>query len=137
MEFTSEEFNRATLLRALEWGYMPLFATQVVVPASFLFVTWWYVPLALVGATWLWHPFKYALANYRAATLLCLINTPLLRWLVGLGFGIFYLVRGRYLFAGLAAFWPLAVLILMRLCPPTKNGILQRKFAAQILGEEM
>ncbi|MFC1694469.1 hypothetical protein ACFL1R_13315 [Candidatus Latescibacterota bacterium] len=100
-------------------------------------MTWWYVPLALVGATWLWHPFKYALVSYRAADLLCLINNPFLRWPMGLGFGIFYLVRGRYLLTGLAVFWPLAVIILMQICPPTKNGILQSKFAAQILGEEM
>lgn len=137
MEFSSEELNRLTLLRSLEWGYMPLFATQVFVPISFLFIKWWYVPVALVGATWLWHPIKYKLANFRVATFVCLINTAIVRWPVGLGFGVFYLIQGNFLLAVLSAFWPIAVLVLMKLCPPTINGILQRKFAAQIQGEDV
>ena len=136
MEVTTEELDQATLLRAVEWGYLPLFATQVIVPPSFLFVTWWYVPVALVVATWLWHPMKYALASYRVATFFCVVNSPLLRWPVGLGFGIFYLIHREYLNAGLAAFWPLAVLVLMQLCPLTKNGNLQQVFAEQILGQD-
>lgn len=137
MELTPEELTRATLLRALEWGYMPLFATQVLVPASFVFVPWWCVIIILVVATWVWHPLKYALASYGVATFFCLINTPLLRWPLGIGFCVFYIVRGQFFIAGMTILWPLAVLILMNLCPRTKHGILQRSFASQILGQEI
>jgi hypothetical protein len=133
MELTPDELERATLLRALEWGHMPLFATQILVPASFLFFGWWQVPIALVVATWLWHPMKYALASYRTATVFCLINSPLLRWPLGLGFGVLYFSRGQYLTVAVAVLWPLIVLMLMPLCPRTQFGTLQRVFAAQAL----
>ena len=136
MEVTQEELEKGTLLRAMEWGYMPLFATQVLAPASFLFFTWWHVPIALILMTWAWHPVKYALADYRVATLFCYINTSFIRWPMGIGFGIYYLLQKSHLLAALSVFWPLAVLVLMSPCPNTKIGVLQQIFVNQLVGRK-
>lgn len=120
------------MLRALEWGAMPLFATQALVPPTFLFIRWWYVPIALVLATWLWHPVKYAVASYRAATLFCLLNTALVKWPVALGFAIYFLVNGQYVVAVVSLLWPVIILVLIWLTPSTKLGVLEAIFTGQI-----
>ena len=138
MDTSQEEMQRACLLRAMEWGYMPLFATQALVPASFLFVKWWYAPIALVLASWLWHPVKYAFASYRVATFFCYLNCALVRWPVALGFALYFGLNGQHIVALVSLLWPIIVLVLMWFTPSSKTGILEAIFARQLMqqGEE-
>lgn len=132
MDMSQEEMQRACLLRAIEWGAMPLFATQVLVPPSFLFIRWWYAPIALVLVTWLWHPVKYALASYKLATFFCYLNNTFVKWPVALGFAIYFFVNGQHIVAAVSLLWPVIVLVLIWLTPSTKFGVLEAIFMAQI-----
>ncbi len=136
MELTQEEAQRICLLRALEWGYFPLFSTQVFVPISFLFIQWWIVPITLVVATYFWHPVKYNIANLKIAMLVCNLNTALIRWPVTIGFSIYFIAKKAYVPGIVLLIWPIIVLVMMKFCPPSKNGVIQGVFLKQMLGIE-
>ena len=124
--YSDEENFRWCLLRGTEWGAWPLFVTQPIVPILLLYFHWWYIIFTLVALTWIWALIRYKfvsviLARYGAYFVFS-------KWFVSIGMAIYFLTKEQYFFAVFSGFYPLILLVIMFLVPPTKIGVLQNMF---------
>jgi hypothetical protein len=124
--YSDEENFRWCLLRGTEWGDWPLFVTQPIVPFLLLYFQWWHIIFTMIALTWFWKLICYKYVNVLFASLGAFFVAS--KWFTSIGMGIYFLANGQYFLAIFCSLYPLVLLVMMFLVPPTKIGVLQNMF---------
>jgi len=106
-----DKVQNYVFLRAVEWLNWPAFITQPIVPAVFIFVTWWYMLVALLALGTLWALIRESCISFSLASRLCLF-AAWLRWPVAITCGAILIIRRQYWIAPLAGLWPVVLVLI-------------------------
>ncbi len=104
---TDEENMKWALLRAIEWGNWPLFLSQSIAPAFFIFFPWWKVALVFAWLNWLWSFLRYKYINIPLSDLGCWAAK--LKWITIPGTVILLLMKHEYFKSFFCLIWPVLV----------------------------
>jgi hypothetical protein len=115
---TDEEIHQWIFLRSNEWSFWPLFVTQPFAPILFLFMRYELVITIIVILNLLWIFIRHRYYNMWLARVGSNI-VVLFKWPFSIVVGIYFLIIGNYLLAGLSMLWPFITLILLRVSIPT------------------
>jgi hypothetical protein len=128
-EHSDEDNLRWCWLRAVEWGCLPAFLSQVFAPVLLVFFSWQTVVLGIIVANSIWSLVRYrfvsvAFASFAAQAVF------LLKWPIALSAGIYLFTQDQKFAAALALLWPLIVGFLG--IPPAQVGELQNLFMSKL-----
>ena len=119
------------LLRAVEWGYWPLFVAQPIAPIALIYIPAEWVAACLVALTWLWAGVRYRFVSPQLANFGMLVAD--LKWYVGIGVGFYFLSQDRIAMVAISVFWPLVTVALLQVTPrATKLESLQSAMALRL-----
>jgi len=117
-------------LRAIEWGALPAFLSQLFAPVLLIFLSWKPVVAGIIGAQLLWSLVRYKFVSVRFAYTAASI-VIMCKWLVAVPSGIYLVLHNQKLAGALALSWPLVVGVLGS-SPPLLLGRLQGLFMTQL-----
>ena len=128
-EHSREENLRWCWLRAVEWGRLPLFLSQLFAPLLLLFVPWYYVVPGFFLLNLMWAGIRYKFIN--AAMADALASAMILKWPVTVGCAGYLLWQGQIGAGLLALLWLLAAGVL-GLVTPVDIGCIQAAMMHQL-----
>jgi len=102
-ERSREENLRWCWLRAVEWGRLPLFLSQLFAPPLLLFVPWYYVVPGFFLLNLMWAGIRYKFINIGISE--SAAHAMLLKWPVTIGCAGYLLWQGQIGTGLLALFW--------------------------------
>lgn len=107
---TDEENQRWCFLRAIEWKGWPNFVSQPIIPVLFAFYPWRKVVVAMVVVDFTWLFLRNVFINLKLGSIgaLFVLYT---KWPASLLMGMYFLITGNYLLAGMSVFWPVLISI--------------------------
>jgi hypothetical protein len=131
-EHTDEENLRWSWLRASEWGELPVFLSQPLVPVLLVYFPWKALVFSLVMINVVWgFTVRYRVISITIADFGSLFH--LLKWIAcpASAFYLYFSVGDSHK-AVIALLWPLIIMPLMFLSPPVQIGRLQQMFMRQL-----
>jgi TPR repeat protein len=129
--YSDQENSQWSMLRAIEWGILPAFLSQSIVPVLLMFFGWWEVIGAFIILTILWSFVRYRFVNVAMARFV--VFFVLLKWITIPTAVIYLLIQQNYISAVVALLWPIFLAPYLGIfIGGTDIGKIQEMFMAQL-----
>ncbi|MDD2714486.1 MAG: hypothetical protein PHW04_01195 [Candidatus Wallbacteria bacterium] len=124
-------------LRAVEWGKLPLYVSQLIVPFSLLDNN--SIGSILIGVI-AWNNLLWPFVRYKAAKLwpaifiadACSSIVCYSKWPLSIGMAIYFFNHHQNSYAAFCLFYPIIVMLMTLIPPSTMVGYIQKLFAADL-----